>query len=243
MAPSHCCPSPLSQHPPPTSFPSLLLERAWLVRHWEMGTEVAAEIPLEKRNLLRSRQNHFVSIFCQSQMSWYCVGFDAVVTDPAEVGFNLVGPDLIFLLHLFKKWHLLWLWPLVSSPPLHDPPFLCLTSWFLKLFMAVSVLSPVFSLSAYPGRECLCRGVPSLTWQQRSCWRKAVCPLNSRLSHPTPYSVSPPGCHRPLKAQLSSFSQHLVLQLALKLWLEPLSGSSVRNPTIILDSLSLATIN
>lgn len=150
MAPSHCCPSPLSQHPPPTSFTSLLLERAWLVRHWEMGTEVAAEIPLEKRNLLPSRQNHFVSIFCQSQMSWYSVGFEAVVTDPAEVGFNLVGMDLIFLLNLFKKWHLLWLRPLVSLPPLPDLPFLCLTSWFLKLLMGFSVLSPIFCLLCLP---------------------------------------------------------------------------------------------
>lgn len=31
------------------------------------------------------------------------MGFDAIVTDPAEVGFNLVGMDLIFLLNLFKK--------------------------------------------------------------------------------------------------------------------------------------------
>lgn len=176
MAPSRCCPSPLSQHPPPTSFTSLLLERAWLVSHWEMGTEVAAEIPLAKRNLLRSRQNHFVSIFCQSQMSWYSVGFDAIVTDPAEVGFNLVGMDLIFLLNLFKKWHDTCYGFGAWSACLHylTYPFFALprgswsSSWHLVFFLHF------FLFSAYPGRECLCRGVPSLTWQQRSCWKKAV---------------------------------------------------------------------
>lgn len=82
-----------------------------------MGTEVAAEIPLEKRNLLQSRQNHFVSIFCQSQMSGYSVAFDAVGTDPAEVGFNLVGTDLIFLLNLFKKCHLYGFGPWSACVP------------------------------------------------------------------------------------------------------------------------------
>lgn len=69
-----------------------------------MGTEVSMEIPLEKRNLLPSWQSHFVSIFCQ--LEWVdtqvYVSFDAVVTEPAKVGFNLVGVNLIFFLNLFK---------------------------------------------------------------------------------------------------------------------------------------------
>lgn len=49
-----------------------------------MGTEVAAEIPLEKRNLL-SWQNHFVSILSKQDelILQVYVGFDAIVTDPA----------------------------------------------------------------------------------------------------------------------------------------------------------------
>lgn len=31
------------------------------------------------------------------------MGFDAVVTDPAKVGFNFVDADLILLRNLFKK--------------------------------------------------------------------------------------------------------------------------------------------
>lgn len=66
-----------------------------------MGTEVAAEIPLEKRNLLP---------FCVLLLSkpddlilQVYVGFDAIVTDPVKVGFNLMGVDLIFLLKFLKK--------------------------------------------------------------------------------------------------------------------------------------------
>ena len=77
------------------------------------------------------------------------MGFDAIITDPAMVGFNLGGADLIFLLNLFKKRHL-WFWLLVSLPFLPDLPFLCLTWYFLKLLVEFSVLSPIFSLFHLP---------------------------------------------------------------------------------------------
>lgn len=87
-----------------------------------------------------------MSIFCQPEWgdTQVYVGFDAVVTDSAQVGFNTVGADFIFLLNRFKKRHL-WFWLLVSLPSLPDLPFLCLTC-FLKLLVEFSVLSPIFSL-------------------------------------------------------------------------------------------------
>ena len=129
-----------------------------------MGTEVAVEIPLEKRNLPPSWHINFVSIFCQPEWgdTQVYVGFDAVITDSTQVDFDTVGADFIFLLNLFKKWHL-WFWLLVSLPSPPDLSFLCLTC-FLKLLVEFSVLSPIFSLLRLSYLYCLCKGLPSLAW-------------------------------------------------------------------------------
>lgn len=93
-----------------------------------------------------------MSIFCQPEWgdTQVYVGFEAVVTDSAQVGFNTVGADFIFLLNVFKKRHL-WFWPLVGLPSLPDLHFHCLTCCFLKLRVEFSDLSQCSLSSAYPG--------------------------------------------------------------------------------------------